>query len=400
MSPTRLFQIRPTNNLSRIREKKNTFVVFSSLSNIREVWIKSKYVDRKFVKPVTDACTPPGHRASRDNMHFRKWSVRKLRRRPRSCDKIDDASRGRALSTLSSVKEGHRSTSSDDSKHASIDSLNSIGKAKLTGRNSVSSDDSANVDLRNNSALYGRILNRSQHDLDDIANKHVTNIASHGEATSGEDIRLDSRDNDADETKNNRPTGCDTKDCEKDVTESKDSPRPEKHCKGKAESDVLTFGCDVPKPTIDGNLELVSSDQDSTAGEDEEFTDEEDIENLHPDMLLYKAAAAHNLPVMCAALAAGADKLWSNLNDKSRSALHQAIISVRILRIFYTLVHCRFTFVERIASDVSTRLFLLPCVQGSVMSCEYLLLNGARINCRDADGKTPLYLATELGIYM
>lgn len=33
------------------------------------------------------------------------------------------------------------------------------------------------------------------------------------------------------------------------------------------------------------------------------------------------------------------------------------------------------------------------------MSCEYLLLNGARINCRDVDGKTPLYLATELGIY-
>ena len=35
--------------------------------------------------------------------------------------------------------------------------------------------------------------------------------------------------------------------------------------------------------------------------------------------------------------------------------------------------------------------------QGSVMSCEYLLLNGAKINCQDVDGKTPLYLATELG---
>lgn len=31
------------------------------------------------------------------------------------------------------------------------------------------------------------------------------------------------------------------------------------------------------------------------------------------------------------------------------------------------------------------------------MSCEYLILNGARINCQDAEGKTPLYLATELG---
>lgn len=34
------------------------------------------------------------------------------------------------------------------------------------------------------------------------------------------------------------------------------------------------------------------------------------------------------------------------------------------------------------------------------MSCEYLLLNGARINCQDAEGKTPLYLATELGTLM
>lgn len=34
------------------------------------------------------------------------------------------------------------------------------------------------------------------------------------------------------------------------------------------------------------------------------------------------------------------------------------------------------------------------------MSCEYLLLNGARINCQDAEGKTPLYLATELGMYI
>lgn len=318
------------------RKKKNKYP-FLLLSNIREVWIKSKYVDRKFVKPVTDAI-PSGHHVSRDEMYFRKWSVRKLRRRPRSCDKIDDGSRNRALS---SVKEGNHSTSSDDSKHTSIDSLNSVGKTKLTGRNSVSSDDGANVDLKNNSALYGRILNRSQHDLNDVTNKHVKSTASYGEAVSGEDIRLDSsRDDDTSETKNNSDRRTDdTKDDDKDISEGKDSPILEKHCKDKAESNVLMFGCDVPKPTIDGSLELVSSDQDSTAGEDEEFTDEEDIENLHPDILLYKAAAAHNLPVMCAALAAGADKLWSNVNDKSRSALHQAIISVRVCILYICSIH-------------------------------------------------------------
>lgn len=298
-----------------------------------------KYVDRKFVKPLTDVI-PAGHHASREQMRFRKWSVRKLRRRPRSCDKIDDSTN--KTSTLSSVKENHPSMSSDESKHTSIDSLNSVGKAKKTERNSVSSDDSANMDLKNNSTLYGKILNRSQNDLND-ANKYVKNIVTRGEVASSEllvkdlnsvesELKLntstanintfsvgESNDN------SNTCTNNKVKDNNKDL-------RSEKHCNQKAELAVLMFGCDISKPAIDDNLEL-SSDQDSTAGEDEEFTDEEDIENLHPEMLLYKAAAAHNLPVMCAALAAGADKLWSNVNDKSRSALHQAIISV--CTIFY-----------------------------------------------------------------
>lgn len=90
------------------------------------------------------------------------------------------------------------------------------------------------------------------------------------------------------------------------------------------------------------------------------FSDEEDISKLHADLLLYKAAAAHNVPVMCEALALGADKLWINAEDNGRSAIHQAIFS------------------------------------GSVMSCEYLILNGAKINTQDNEGRTPLHLATEL----
>ncbi|XP_012223196.1 arf-GAP with coiled-coil, ANK repeat and PH domain-containing protein 2 [Linepithema humile] len=328
-------------------------------SNVREAWIKMKYVDRKFVKPLIDV--PTGHHVSREQMRFRKWSVRKLRRRPRSCDKIDSNDRNKLA--LSSVKENPH-TSLDDSKHTSIDSLNSIDKAKKTERISVSSDDSANVELKNNSTLYRKILNRSQNDLNDA--KHAKNIR----VVSDELVQ----DTESEQKLNASRTGTDTfsvsesdDNFNKHISNTKDEKKisekdskSEKNSNEKVESNVLMFGCDVPKLAIDSNLEL-SSDQDSTAGEDEEFTNEEDIENLHPEMLLYKAAAAHNLPVMCAALAAGADKLWSNVNDKNRNALHQAIIS------------------------------------GSVMSCEYLLLNGARINCQDAEGKTPLHLATELG---
>lgn len=49
-------------------------------SGIREAWIKAKYVQRLFVKKLES----PRSRTS--NAAVRKWSVRKLRRRPRSRD--------------------------------------------------------------------------------------------------------------------------------------------------------------------------------------------------------------------------------------------------------------------------------------------------------------------------
>lgn len=55
---------------------------------------------------------------------------------------------------------------------------------------------------------------------------------------------------------------------------------------------------------------------------------EEDISKLSPNMLLYRASAAHNLPVMCHAFAVGADSNWLNIEDSNRVSLHQAVISV------------------------------------------------------------------------
>jgi len=78
--------------------------------------------------------------------------------------------------------------------------------------------------------------------------------------------------------------------------------------------------------------------QDSTGGDDDLSLSAEDIGKLEPTMLLYKAAAAHNLPVMCRALALGADKNWRNHDDRNRLALHQAVISVSIFFINHLIV--------------------------------------------------------------
>ena len=61
---------------------------------------------------------------------------------------------------------------------------------------------------------------------------------------------------------------------------------------------------------------------------------------------------------MSQALALGADRDW---HSGSSAVIHQSILS------------------------------------GSVMACEYLLLNGAKINSADENGNTPLHLAASGG---
>ena len=275
------------------------------------------------MKPLTSVMT--GQHASRESMHFRKWSVRKLRRRPRSRDKTDATGRNK-ISTLTSVKEA-RCGSSDGTN--SIDSLCFIDKSKKIERDSLSSEDSTHAELKNESTLYNKILTRSskpkpvEADLENAGLSLIEAVNSQ-ENYKANSTASSSECNSSLKSDDSSSAGITNDVC--DRSENKDIGT-EKFKEKVKESDILMFGCDLPKPMIEGSLEL-SSDQDSTAGEEEEFADEEDIQNLHPEMLLYKAAAAHNLPVMCAALAAGADKLWANVNDRGRNAIHQAIISV------------------------------------------------------------------------
>lgn len=221
-------------------------------------------------------------------MHFRKWSVRKLRRRPRSRDKFDNS----ADSKLLPVKETPRCcTSSDDSEIS-----NSL-EPKKGERASLSSEESANLELKNESTLYNKIL------------PQMHNHVERKEATSGSESLMDEIDKTCQEIVELRKKGVafniqsgvyvksnsdgelssrsdnsliTSNEVDEDIAENKDLGTEK--CKI-VESDVLMFGCDLPKPMIDGNLEL-SSDQDSTAGEDEEFADEEDIQNLYPDMVI------------------------------------------------------------------------------------------------------------------
>lgn len=239
--------------------------------SVREIWIKAKYVDRKFVKSLPtfqQSSSPSQNRNSRASfMEVRKWSVRKMRRRPRSCDNVK--------------------------------------KRKKTNRS-----------------------------LDDLRKNNQKPM----------------------EEANN----------DKETTTQRQS------------ENVLLFGNDLEKQPIDGALYL-DSDQESTGGEDNDNVGEEDISKLHPNLLLYKAAAAHNLAVMCEALALGADKNFQNPDDRQRQPIHAAILSVNSVNFVY--LYGVFIFI----------------LQGSVMPCAYLILNGARINEQDQNGKTPLHLATQEG---
>ncbi|CAG9101931.1 unnamed protein product [Plutella xylostella] len=123
-------------------------------------------------------------------------------------------------------------------------------------------------------------------------------------------------------------------------------------------SAVLMIGTELcSEREIDLSL---SSDHDSTEGEDV-ANEEEDISSLCPQTILYRAALAHNLSVMTSALAARAHVDARVTSHRGRTALHAAVIS------------------------------------GSVMACSFLLVNGAKLNVQDDDGKTPLHLATEAG---
>ncbi|XP_040203656.1 arf-GAP with coiled-coil, ANK repeat and PH domain-containing protein 2 [Rana temporaria] len=88
---------------------------------------------------------------------------------------------------------------------------------------------------------------------------------------------------------------------------------------------------------------------------------ESDTKKLPPGLRLYQAAHKKNLPAMSEALAHGAEVNWVNTKGNSSTPLIQAVHG------------------------------------GSLVTCEFLLQNGANVNHRDAKGRGPLHHATVLG---
>ncbi|XP_060793585.1 arf-GAP with coiled-coil, ANK repeat and PH domain-containing protein 3 isoform X4 [Neoarius graeffei] len=124
-------------------------------------------------------------------------------------------------------------------------------------------------------------------------------------------------------------------------------------------TDVLLFGSVVDSVTEE-ECE-VSEDSSGEVELEPEASDPEDVRELHPGALLYKACQTRNLPVMAEALAHGADVNSVNEEDEGKSPLIQAVIG------------------------------------GSLIACEFLLQNGADVNQRDLKGRGPLHHATYLG---
>ncbi|XP_074767725.1 arf-GAP with coiled-coil, ANK repeat and PH domain-containing protein 2 isoform X6 [Athene noctua] len=86
-----------------------------------------------------------------------------------------------------------------------------------------------------------------------------------------------------------------------------------------------------------------------------------DSKQPSPGLQLYRAAFEKNLPDMAEALAHGAEVNWVNVEENRATPLIQAVRG------------------------------------GSLVTCEFLLQNGANVNIRDMKGRGPLHHATVLG---
>uniref|UniRef100_A0A8C9CAK2 Arf-GAP with coiled-coil, ANK repeat and PH domain-containing protein n=1 Tax=Phocoena sinus TaxID=42100 RepID=A0A8C9CAK2_PHOSS len=129
------------------------------------------------------------------------------------------------------------------------------------------------------------------------------------------------------------------------------------------EKQIVSKSCEEKRLSISklGPSEQVRASPQSSETERQDSSVFLDSQHLNPGLQLYRASYEKNLPKMAEALAHGADVNWANSEENKATPLIQAVLG------------------------------------GSLVTCEFLLQNGANVNQRDVQGRGPLHHATVLG---
>nr|XP_019778121.1 arf-GAP with coiled-coil, ANK repeat and PH domain-containing protein 2 isoform X3 [Tursiops truncatus] len=129
------------------------------------------------------------------------------------------------------------------------------------------------------------------------------------------------------------------------------------------EKQIVSKSCEEKRLSISklGPSEQVRASPQSSETERQDSSVFLDSQHLNPGLQLYRASYEKNLPKMAEALAHGADVNWPNSEENKATPLIQAVLG------------------------------------GSLVTCEFLLQNGANVNQRDVQGRGPLHHATVLG---
>ncbi|XP_035874226.1 arf-GAP with coiled-coil, ANK repeat and PH domain-containing protein 2 isoform X11 [Phyllostomus discolor] len=129
------------------------------------------------------------------------------------------------------------------------------------------------------------------------------------------------------------------------------------------EKRIVSRSCEEKRLSISklGPGDQMKASPQSSEGERQDSSVFLDSKHLNPGLQLYRASYEKNLPKMAEALAHDADVNWANSEENKATPLIQAVLG------------------------------------GSLVTCEFLLQNGANVNQRDVQGRGPLHHATVLG---
>ncbi|XP_019578995.1 arf-GAP with coiled-coil, ANK repeat and PH domain-containing protein 2 isoform X3 [Rhinolophus sinicus] len=140
---------------------------------------------------------------------------------------------------------------------------------------------------------------------------------------------------------------------------------PGDHVRASSQSSVKSNDSGIQQSCDDGRESLPSTVSANSLYEPEGERQDSSVllesKHLNPGLQLYRASYEKNLPKMAEALAHGADVNWANSEENKATPLIQAVLG------------------------------------GSLVTCEFLLQNGANVNQRDVQGRGPLHHATVLG---